>query len=58
MFLAHLHSKEDDIREISLKGFKFFAKQCSDVEAVKKLVTHMFAVLNGKSTNVKCVQIV
>ena len=45
---AQLHSKEDDMREIAAEACGHLARQISDPEALKKLVKHCFAVLNGR----------
>ncbi|XP_071180493.1 stalled ribosome sensor GCN1-like [Mytilus edulis] len=40
-------SKEENTRQEAAHAFKSLAEQCSDHEAVEKIVTHLFAVLNG-----------
>ncbi|XP_042907743.1 stalled ribosome sensor GCN1 [Parasteatoda tepidariorum] len=44
---VHLHSKEDQCREDAVTATKCLAQQCSSSQAVKDLVEHYFAILNG-----------
>lgn len=44
---AHCHSKDEVVRQIAAQGCRYLAHQCSDTDAVEKLVKHFFEVLNG-----------
>ena len=49
MFLAHCQSKDEVMQQIAVDGCKNMAKQCSDGEAVQKIVKLFFAILGGTS---------
>ncbi|GIY00789.1 eIF-2-alpha kinase activator GCN1 [Caerostris extrusa] len=44
---THLHSKEDQCREHAVIASKCLAQQCSSSQAIKDLLEHYFAILNG-----------
>ena len=46
-FTAQFSSKDDNTRQEAALAFRSLAEQCSDHEAIEKIVTHLFGVLNG-----------
>lgn len=46
-FASQLHAKDDEIREEAVSAVASLAKQCSDPEAIKSLLSIIFGVLGG-----------
>ena len=47
IFPAHLHSKDEFIREESGLCIENLSRQCSDWMGIKEMIERLFAVLNG-----------
>ena len=47
IFSAHLHSKDEFIREESGLCIENLSRQCSDWMGIKEMIERLFAVLNG-----------
>ena len=47
LFSAHLHSKDDLIREEAAHCIQNLSQQCSDSMGVKEMIKRLYAVLNG-----------
>ena len=45
---AHCHSMNEELRGIAVAACKHLAKQCSDPDAVNRLVKYFFKVLGGE----------
>ena len=47
LFPAHLHSKDEFIREEAALCIENLSRQCSDSTGIKEMIERLFAVLNG-----------